>query len=140
RSPRVLVASPEYLQQFGAIDSHADLIFPHQQVEVANKAVRIPKWAIQAENGEPYPFELPNRLRVNTITACLKACIDGLGVAVLPEFICREHFETGKLVRLLPNYTMPEVEVSLVYADRQLMPKRKKALIDYLLQSFKART
>lgn len=139
RSPRVLVASPDYLQQFGVINSYQDLTFPHQQVEVVNKAARIPKWTIQDENGDSYPFELPNRLRVNTITACLKACIDGLGVAVLPEFICLEHFETGKLVRLLPNYKMPEVEVSLVYTDRQLMPKRKKALIDYLLQSFQSR-
>lgn len=139
KSPRVLVASAEYLQQFGTIESYLDLKAPHQQVEVVNKAARIPKWTIEAENGESYPFELPNRLRVNTITACLTACLDGLGVAILPEFICREHFATGKLVRLLPNYAMPEVEVSLVYTDRQLMPKRKKALIDFLLTSFQSR-
>ncbi|MGF1908280.1 LysR family transcriptional regulator [Vibrio kasasachensis] len=139
KSPRVLVASPEYLRKFGAIDTHKDLSLPHQQVEVVNKAARIPKWTIKADNGETCLFELPNRLKVNTITACLKACLDGLGVAILPEFICREHFANGDLVRLLASYEMPEVEVSLVYADRQLMPKRKKALIDYLLDAFQQR-
>ena len=84
-------------------------------------------------------IDLPCQLRVNTITACLTACVDGLGLAVLPEFICREHFKTGKLIRLLPEYEMPEVSVSLVYADRQLMPKRKKVFIDYLLTAFQNR-
>ncbi|WP_162046036.1 LysR family transcriptional regulator [Vibrio taketomensis] len=136
KSARVLVASPEYLNAFGEINSHNDLTQSHQQIEVVSKAVRVPKWQIQAENGESIMFDLPSRLKVNTITACLSACIDGLGVAILPEFICREHFASGKLIQLLPNYELPKVDISLVYSDRQLMPKRKKALIEYLLRAF----
>lgn len=135
-SKRALVASPDYLNQFGEIHSHHDLTAPHQMVEVFNKAVRLPKWHLQAENGQSIQIDLPHRLKVNTITSCLQGCIAGLGIAVLPEFICLEHFASGKLVRLLPDYKMPEVGVSLVYADRQLMPKRKKVLIDFLLDAF----
>lgn len=138
-SKRVLVASPDYLNRFGNIESHLDLKLPHQMVEVFNKAARLPKWHLQPEGGESVQIDMPCQLRVNTITACLTACIDGLGIAVLPEFICRKHFKSGKLIRLLPDYKMPEVSVSLVYADRQLMPKRKKVFIDYLLTAFKQR-
>ncbi|UTT86977.1 LysR family transcriptional regulator [Vibrio pelagius] len=134
-SARVIVASPQYLKNFGSIKSHKDLVSPHKMIQVSNKAVRVPKLTITPADGEPIPIELPSQLRVNTVTACLSACIDGLGIAVLPEFICREHFEPGKLVQLLPDYKMPDVTVSLVYAERQLMPKRKKAFIDYLLNS-----
>lgn len=139
-SKRALVASPNYLAQYGDITSHEDLVSPHHMVEVFNKAARLPKWHLQPDSGESYHIDLPHRLRVNTITACLKACIDGLGIAVLPEFICREHFASGALVRLLPQYKMPQVQVSLVYADRQLMPKRKKVMIEYLLNAFQQRT
>ncbi|UXA00099.1 LysR family transcriptional regulator [Vibrio splendidus] len=138
-SKRVLVASPEYLEQFGDIKTPADLKPPFRLIEVVNKAARLPKWHLQLEDGESILIELPCQLRVNTITACLTACVDGLGIAVLPEFICRDHFQTGKLLRLLPEYDMPEVSVSLVYADRQLMPKRKKVFIDYLLTAFQNR-
>ncbi|WKY59535.1 LysR family transcriptional regulator [Vibrio sp. SNU_ST1] len=138
-SKRTLVASPEYLEQFGEIKTPSDLKSPFRMVEVVNKAARLPKWHLQLEAGESILIDLPCQLRVNTITACLTACVDGLGLAVLPEFICREHFKTGKLIRLLPEYEMPEVSVSLVYADRQLMPKRKKAFIDYLLTAFQNR-
>ena len=108
-------------------------------IEVFNKAARLPKWHLQPEGRESVQIDMPCQLRVNTITACLTACIDGLGIAVLPEFICLDHFKSGKLIRLLPEYKMPEVSVSLVYADRQLMPKRKKVFIDYLLTAFKQR-
>ena len=138
-SKRTLVASPEYLEQFGEIKTPSDLKSPFRMVEVVNKAARLPKWHLQLEAGESILIDLPCQLRVNTITACLTACVDGLGLAVLPEFICREHFKTGRLVRLLPEYEMPEVSVSLVYADRQLMPKRKKVFIDYLLTAFQSR-
>jgi DNA-binding transcriptional LysR family regulator len=138
-SKRTLVASPEYLEQFGEIKTPSDLKSPFRMVEVVNKAARLPKWHLQLEAGESILIDLPCQLRVNTITACLTACVDGLGLAVLPEFICREHFKTGKLIRLLPEYEMPEVSVSLVYADRQLMPKRKKVFIDYLLTAFQNR-
>lgn len=137
-SKRALVASPEYLEQFGDIKTPSDLKPPFRLIEVMNKAARLPKWHLQLEDGESILIELPCQLRVNTITACLTACVDGLGIAVLPEFICRDHFQTGKLIRLLPEYDMPEVSVSLVYADRQLMPKRKKVFIDYLLTAFKS--
>ena len=136
-SQRVLVASPNYLEQFSSIESPQDLTLPHQMIQVSNKAARVPKLSLQPKDGEPIPIELPSRLRVNTITACLTACLDDLGIAVLPEFICRNHFVSGKLIQLLPEYDMPEVTVSLVYAERQLMPKRKKVFIDYLLSSFK---
>ncbi|MCZ4308253.1 LysR family transcriptional regulator [Vibrio atlanticus] len=138
-SKRTLVASPEYLEQFGEIKTPSDLKSPFRMVEVVNKAARLPKWHLQLEAGESILIDLPCQLRVNTITACLTACVDGLGLAVLPEFICREHFKSGKLIRLLPEYEMPEVSVSLVYADRQLMPKRKKVFIDYLLTAFQNR-
>ncbi|WP_261904396.1 LysR family transcriptional regulator [Vibrio fortis] len=134
-SNRVIVASPKYLDRFGGIDSHLDLVPPHKMVHVSNKAARVPKLTVTPPSGEPVPIELPYQLRVNTVTACLSACLDGLGIAVLPEFICREHFESNKLVQLLPDYTMPGVTLSLVYAERQLMPKRKKVFIDYILNA-----
>jgi len=133
----VIVASPEYLEQFGAIETFDDLKPPHHMVKVFHKAIRLPKWQLMEENGDQLQIDLPHQLCVNTITAALTGCIDGLGLAILPEFICREHLKAGRLVRLLPNYKMQEVWVSLVYPDRQLMPKRKKLLIDYLLDVYK---
>ncbi len=57
----------------------------------------------------------------------------------MPEFICREHFASGKLVCLLPDWNMPAVPVSLVYPQRKLLPKRLRVFIDYLIERFEQR-
>jgi len=131
-SHRVLVASPEYLAQYGNIKGPEDFTAPHHQIKVYN-AVKLPIWQLMQAD-EQIRIDLPYRLRVNTISASLMACIDGLGIAVLPEFLCREHLQAGRLVRLLPDWDMPEVPVSFVYAQRKLMPKRLRVFIDYMMQ------
>lgn len=138
-SVRVLAASPAYLEQYGQIQTPADLKPPHHQVKVYNKAVKLPNWHLMEDNGNTIIIDLPYKLRVNTITSSLSACLDGLGVAILPEFICREYFASGKLVCLLPDWNMPAVPVSLVYPQRKLLPKRLRVFIDYLVERFEQR-
>lgn len=135
-SPRVLVASPGYLRKHGQINAPADLKAPHKMVKLHNPAVKLPPWQLKTANQAPVSIELPYQLRVNTITSCLKGCLNDLGIAVLPEFICREYFASGQLVQLLPEWEMTEVPISLVYANRQLMPKRLSVFIEFLLGRF----
>ncbi len=136
-SRRILVASPEYLAQYGDIKRPEDLAPPHHQIKLSN-AVKLPNWLL-TQADEQVRIDLPYRLRVNTITSSLMACVDGLGIAMLPEFICREHLEAGRLVRLLPDWYMPKVPVSFVYAQRKLMPKRLRVFIDYMMERFEQR-
>ena len=135
KSKRFLVASPAYLQKFGAITSHLDLALPHKMIELHNKAANIPRSPLILE-GKPVVINVPTTLKVNTITASLSACLRGLGITVLPEYHCSKYLQDGTLIRLLPDYEVPEVPISLIYAERKLMPKRKKVLIDYMLDSF----
>jgi DNA-binding transcriptional LysR family regulator len=132
-STRVVAASPAYLAETGMVQSPTDLRSPHRQVKVYNQAVKLLAWELFDKQGQSFSIDLPYQLRVNTITASLQACLDGLGIAVLPTFLCRPHFESGRLVQLLSNWQMPTVPISLVYANRTLMPKRLRTLIDYLV-------
>jgi len=133
-SKRILVASPEYLAEFGMINEMEDLKPPHKIINIDNKAIKKAKWYLQAEDGTIARLNLSSQLTTNTTTACCNACIDGLGLAIMPMFFCDEHIKTGKLVHLLPELKAPDVPVSLIYAERKLMPKRKKLLIDYLVE------
>jgi len=130
---RVVAASPAYLAETGTVTAPSDLRPPHRQVKVYNQAVKLLSWELHDEEGDVFNIDLPYRLRVNTITASLQACLDGLGIAVLPTFLCRPHFESGSLMQLFTDWQMPTVPISLVYANRTLMPKRLRTLIDYLV-------
>ena len=53
-------------------------------------------------------------MTVNNITALLRAVENGVGIAVLPDYLIRE--DSG-VVRLLPQADMPELDCYLVYPE-----------------------
>ncbi|MFA1559814.1 LysR family transcriptional regulator [Aliivibrio fischeri] len=136
-SERIIAASPEYLNNYGYIQTPEDLQAPHHQIKVVN-AVKVPNLYFNQVD-KAIRVNLPYRLKVNTVTACKSACLSGLGIASLPEFICREHINNGELVRILPDWDLPRVAISLVFPQNKLLPKRLRAFIDHVLERFESK-
>lgn len=68
-----------------------------------------------------------------TMTATTVA---GLGVALLPDWLCRDELADGSLVKLFPDYECAGVDFDtstwLVYPSRDYMPLKLSAFIDCL--------
>ena len=65
----------------------------------------------------------------------LEACRTGIGIAVLPDFSCRDELEAGSIIRLFPDaVTTPERGIYAIYPNRRYLPLKVRAFID-LLQS-----
>jgi DNA-binding transcriptional LysR family regulator len=63
----------------------------------------------------------------------LDACIEGVGVAVLPHFSCADALATGRLVRLLPDFdTVPDLGIYVVYPDKRFVPLKVRSFIDVI--------
>ncbi|MDW8478668.1 MAG: LysR family transcriptional regulator [Xanthomonadales bacterium] len=62
----------------------------------------------------------------------------GLGVAVLPRFLCREDLRAGALVELLPGYRVPPARLRAVLPSRAPPPK-VALLVGFLREHFRAR-
>lgn len=133
QSKRALVASPSYLEENGHICCLDDLAPPHKKIKTVTKAVKPIPWQFSMNGSVVKTVDLPHQLQANTITSAMQGCLDGLGIAMLPEFMCFENIDSRHLIRLLPEYQMPIIPVSLVYTNRKLIPKRLKALVDFLL-------
>lgn len=68
-----------------------------------------------------------------------EAAKQGLGVTLLPTFIAGPAMQNGELVRVLADYTPPEIHLMLLYPpNRHLTPKIKR-LIDFLYDRFGGR-
>ena len=133
-SERIIVATPDYLATYGNIHSPDDLKSPHHQIKIVN-AVKVPSLYLNQVD-KTIRANLPYRLKVNTITACKSACLSGLGIATLPEFICRQHIKNGELVQILPEWELPRAAISLVFPQNKLIPKRLRVFIDHVLERF----
>ncbi|MEI5996070.1 LysR family transcriptional regulator [Paraburkholderia bengalensis] len=56
----------------------------------------------------------------------------GHGIALLPSSYCDPYIASGELVRVLPEWSSPEIHVHAVYPTRRFMPSRLKAFLDAL--------
>jgi len=63
---------------------------------------------------------------------------DGAGVAMLPVFIVAEHLRTGRLVHILPEWSPPQLWLTLYYPPFQKLPPRIAAFSDFFEREIKA--
>ncbi len=69
-------------------------------------------------------------MSVNNITALWRATENGVGIAILPEYL-----DKPALVQLLPQVPMPELECYLVYAEEMKNVARVRVFRDFLVAS-----
>lgn len=132
----VLCASPEYLERHPAIEEVQDLRF-HNCI-VSSQAFDKSWWHFSGPMGDE-SVKVSGNLRSNSHRAMRLSVLNGLGVAVLPYFLAREHLEHGRLVEVLAGYHAPEIGVHALYPHQAHLPIRVRCFIDYLKQSLDAR-
>lgn len=125
-APAYLSASPE-LEQPMDLAGHDCLVYTNDPAahewqffrQGQRQSVRV-HGSVQSDNGE----------------ILVAAALAGLGVVLMPRFLCQRELDTGQLVELLPDWKPPGLTVHAVYADRRWVPPRVRALIDFLLARF----
>ena len=66
----------------------------------------------------------------------LKAAEAGMGIALLPTFICHEAIAGGTLQPVLQPYTPEPLELYALYPSRHHLPRRVRELVDFLVAWF----
>ena len=72
----------------------------------------------------------PSTLKVNNISALRRAVENGVGIAILPDYLA---LSDTSLVRILPQADMPELECFLVYAEELKTVARVRVFRDFLV-------
>jgi DNA-binding transcriptional LysR family regulator len=90
-------------------------------------------WRFEAATGgEKCSVRVKGRLAVNNSDILRQAVLDGMGVALLPDYLVEDDISTGRLVRLLPEWNATPPFGAAVYAlwlpDRHLPPKARTFL------------
>lgn len=123
-------ASADYLKRHGQprtledLDSHRILAFTGDSPNLFPSISALP--TIGREPKKPRA----TAMRVNNMTALLRAVEAGVGLAILPDYLIRE--DSG-LVRLLPQSDMPELDCYLVYPEEMKAVARVQVFRDFLV-------
>ena len=96
----------------------------------------IAKWQFE-RNGKTRQIAVPGRLTVNTLELALRAALDGLGVARIPEELAAPFLRTGQLIRVLESWSAAAAGegLFLLYHGRRQVPIALRAFIDMVRAS-----
>ncbi|MEJ7933941.1 LysR family transcriptional regulator [Sphingobium sp. AN558] len=130
-STRILVASPQIANQVSSIDQLASL--PALATHDAGDDL---EWHLEAQDGRKHVVRIEPRIGCTDMAAVRNAAIDGLGIAILPDHVCREALLAGRLIHILPDWRGLQGIVHLVFTTRRGLPPAVRALIDHLAAGF----
>ena len=130
-SIRILVASPELASRIASIDQLATV--PALATSDEGDSV---EWHLESESGATQLVRFEPRLGCSDMATVRNAAADGIGVALLPDHVCREALRARRLVRVLPEWRGQRGIVHLVFTTRRGLPPAVRALIDHLAKGF----
>lgn len=129
--PIVLCAGKKLIEKQGMPDSVAALVdYP---AVVYNRHGQKEEWRYKDENDEVRGLTLNRAFAANTAEMQLEACLQGLGIALLPMFSAHAHIESGALLKIFPEYTTyPERGIYAMYPQNRYLSTRTRLFIDWL--------
>ncbi|MGF1908620.1 LysR family transcriptional regulator [Vibrio kasasachensis] len=95
-------------------------------------------WQFHSIQGEEYKVKVAGNYRVNNSIALRDAVIAGSGVGRLPNFIVKQSIENGELIPLFENYQMPYKNLYAVYPERNYLPAKVRAFLDFIVENLGA--
>jgi DNA-binding transcriptional LysR family regulator len=130
----VVCAAPSYLAQRGTPLAIGEL-GTHDAVHFTPLAPR-GNWTLQRD-GERFNVAMSSRFESDDPVVVHEAALAGLGIGVLPAYVAADDLRHGRLVPLLREFQLlPEGSIHLVYLPNRTLPRRVRALIDFLLERF----
>lgn len=132
----LLVASPAYLERAGPPRRPADLA-GHATLAFVGERER-PSWRLVGPDGEVEEAAIVPRLSGHDFPLLHTAAVAGQGVALLPESVVRHALVAGTLVRVLPDWQLPQGIFHVVYPHRRGLLPAVRAFIDFLVSTLPA--
>ncbi|HLK70839.1 MAG TPA: LysR family transcriptional regulator [Steroidobacteraceae bacterium] len=126
--PLLLCATPGYLSQHGRPRKPADLL-THTVLQPATATTLLLR-----RQQESQELRLRPALQVDDPALVHSSAAAGLGIAVVPEFLCRQGLALGKLERVLPDWTVGEsLQLLALYAADRASSSAIRQFLEFLL-------
>ncbi|MBF0889363.1 LysR family transcriptional regulator [Gluconobacter cadivus] len=129
-----LVATPKLADALSVSDpeelSHAPFL--------ANNALKDPlTWHFVRGDFERCTIHLRQTMSINTTPAVLAATLADGGLSVLPDYLVTDALRAGRLINILPDWSLPAGGIYVVYPTARFRPPKVTAFVDILVRDAK---
>lgn len=127
---RILVASPMYLSEVGALRVPADLT--RHSIATGPIATNRHVWRF-ARDGRKVSVRIRSIISSNVNEAAVAAAVSGLGIASCGVWGCRSELESGLLVQVLEDWSLGSEPVHAVYPAGRASKLAARTFVEYLI-------
>ena len=129
----VLCASPEYLSNAPSLKTPSDLLH-HRCLFYRNSKLTMNTWSFISEEGEE-TITVSGPLSINDPGALISAALAHAGVLLIDKGLLGDTMREGKLVPVLAGHqAIWSLPIYIVYPEREFIPAKTRALVDFLLE------
>lgn len=134
--PLILVASADYIQQYGLLDNPHHLA--HYNAVIDSNFGLGHHWPLYHAQLGKQVFNVNSTMAVNGSKAVAELVAAGAGIGLVPLNVVQADLDSGRLIHLLPEYKSLEFGLYLIYPHRKYLPKKLKCFIEFMQQKFEA--
>lgn len=131
---RRIFASPTYIAKHGKPSTVEQLV--KHQLLIMNPINNNLKLTLVSSTDDDYIINCKPRLLVDDFSVLKQSIVDGLGIAVLPEYMGREEVSSGKLVKILPDWGMTDVDIYALYPRNRAKIPKVKAFLNFVTKLY----
>jgi DNA-binding transcriptional LysR family regulator len=125
-----LYAAPSYIARRG-MPQHPDELAQHDLLCIASRNGGPQSWKL-TKGKVVWERDLPARLAANSPDLLARIACAGTGIAASSDLFAEVALKKGELVRVLPEWSLPEVTGWAVFPGRRLMPAKTRAFLDMM--------
>jgi DNA-binding transcriptional LysR family regulator len=128
-STRIVVGAPAYLEEAGIPETPADLV-AHQSV-IYDRRGGGTVWTFTQGTAES-AVTLKGRVRLTAAEGVREAVISGLGLAVTSEWMFSPEIASGRVIRVLAGWSLPQVDLWAVFPTGRNVSMKARAFASFI--------
>lgn len=130
--PRLLCAAPAYLAQNGAPQRPEELA-DHKFVDYPTPDGRSRHWVFRIGK-EEQAVAIEPKVIVDEVLTIHRMVRGGAGIGVVSSYLCEEDLAEGRLIHVLPEWSVPSVPLWLLFPSRRELAPSVRAFADFLAE------
>jgi DNA-binding transcriptional LysR family regulator len=131
---QIPAAAPSYLRANRAPRGPADVAAHRALTYAYAPAPHV--WRLIGPDGTGHDVRVSGPLMANSGELLIASAAAGLGLVMVPQFMLEPELAAGRLVRVLPDYEGPLLDMWAVYPSRRHLSAKVRLFVDNLVESF----
>jgi DNA-binding transcriptional LysR family regulator len=94
------------------------------------------EWSFTDDAGKLHSARVRAAMQVNNGDTAREAALAGQAIIWQPTFLIGDDLRSGRLIRLLPGYNLPDIDILAVYPSRRHLGAKVRLMVDFLADAF----